>query len=98
MQQTEQRSIQRLRRSDHTAWILQHLVNIGTKLQRQRKQVILLVDSVDRQVRQKMSKIISGIFFIQTSPSVRKALTSASANNLMIQTVEDFVRLHDYKN
>jgi len=50
MQQTEQRSIQRLRRSDHTAWILQHLVNIGTKLQRQKKQVILLVDSVDRQV------------------------------------------------
>lgn len=82
MQQTEQRSIQRLRRSDHAAWILQHLVNIGTKLQRQKKQVILLVDSVDR----------------QTSPSVRKALTSASANNLMIQTVEDFVRLHDYKN
>merc|ERR1712176_509591 len=79
MQQTEQRSIQRLRRSDHAAWILQHLVNIGTKLQRQRKQVILLVDSVDR----------------QTSPSVRKALASASANNLMIQTVEDFIRLHD---
>lgn len=50
MQQTEQRSIQRLRRSDHAAWILQHLVNIGTKLQRQKKQVILLVDSVDRQV------------------------------------------------
>ena len=26
------------------------------------------------------------------SPSVRKALSSASANNLSIQTVEDFVR------
>ena len=52
MQQGEQKSIQRLRRSDYTAWILQHLVNIGTKLQRQRKQVVLLVDSEDRQVSQ----------------------------------------------
>lgn len=81
MQQTEQRSIQRLRRNDSDAWILQHLVNIGTKLHRQKKQVILLVDSVDR----------------QTSLSVKKALQSASANGLMIQTVEDFVRLRDYK-
>jgi len=76
MQQPEQKSLQRLRRSDMQAWILQHLINIGSKLQRQRKTVVLLVNAVDGQM----------------SPSVRKALSSASANNLSIQTVEDFVR------
>ena len=58
MQQSEQRSIQRLRRTDHQAWILQHLVNIGIKLQKQKKQVILLVDSVDRQVTICVVKIV----------------------------------------
>jgi hypothetical protein len=30
---------------------------------------------------------------IQTTPEVKKALQIASANNLQIQTVEEFVRL-----
>ena len=50
MQQPEQKSLQRLRRSDMQAWILQHLINIGSKLQRQRKTVVLLVNAVDGQV------------------------------------------------
>jgi len=75
MQQAEQKSLQRLRHIDMDAWILQHLINIGAKLQRQKK-VVLLVNSVEGQM----------------SPSVRKALASASANNLSIQTVEDFTR------
>ena len=60
----------------YQAWTLQHLINIGAKLQKQQRQVILLVNQVDGNL----------------SPSVRKALASASANNLSIQTVDDYSR------
>jgi len=75
MQQSEQKSLQRLRRQDRHAWTLQHLINIGAKLQKQQRRVILLVDQVEPG---------------HLSPSVRKALASASANNLSIQTVDDY--------
>merc|ERR1719444_694825 len=66
IQQHEQRNLQRIRRFDATGWVIHHLVNQGIRLQKQRKHVVLLIDSVKS----------------ETTPEVKKALQIASANNL----------------
>merc|ERR1712037_580896 len=71
-------NLKRVRRFDSTGWVIHHLVSQGIRLQKQgSKHVVLLIDSVKS----------------ETTPEVKKALQIASANNLQIQTVEEFVRL-----